>query len=492
MATIRYTMRKSSTFQWSSWTPSIMALGDILAFLAAFYFARLSHAIYYHLNPLWVLKHWWGSLAQINLLLFLLLTVSVIISFAIKGHYHQRKAFWDEAGDIISVLTIFIALNAAVAFIGKWPLSRLWLFSTWGLVFVFLPVARHSIRWGLARLGAWVKPVIVIGCGRNAVEAMRALKSEELLGYSIDRILIPYNSTLLEDKSHYPHVRMEPLSDDPIGQLEDLGSPHVVLALDMDQWEAQEKLVRTLGFGYPRLTIAPPLRGLPLFGLEVMHFFSQEIFMLRVRDNLARPGPRILKRIFDLIAATLITLLISPLLLILAWKIKSEDGGKVFFIQDRVGRNGKTFRCFKFRSMVHDAEDRLKEYLHNNPTIAAEYARNFKLRNDPRVTRIGAFLRRTSLDELPQLFNVLLGQMSLVGPRPLLSREIDRYGEGINLYAQVKPGITGLWQVSGRSETTFTDRADLDAWYVKNWTLWYDIVILLRTIKVVLARDGAY
>jgi Sugar transferases involved in lipopolysaccharide synthesis len=235
----------------------------------------------------------------------------------------------------------------------------------------------------------------------------------------------------------------------------------------MEQWEAQEHLVRTLGFGYPRLTIAPPLRGLPLFGLEVMHFFSQEVFMLRVRDNLARPGPRILKRIFDLLAASLIIIAVSPVLAYLSWKIKSEDGGKIFFAQERVGHNGKTFLCFKFRSMVHDAEAKLSEYLETNPDIAAEYSRNFKLRNDPRVTRTGRLLRATSLDELPQLFNVLLGQMSLVGPRPLLAREINRYGDGINLYAQVKPGITGLWQVSGRSETTFADRADLDAWYVK-------------------------
>ncbi|WP_226860375.1 undecaprenyl-phosphate galactose phosphotransferase WbaP [Acidithiobacillus thiooxidans] len=492
MATIRTSMRTHSTFQWSSWTPFIMALGDILAFLAAFYFARLSHALYYDINPLWVLQHWWGSLAQINTLLFLILTVSVIISFAIKGHYSQRKAFWDEAGDVLAVLILFIALNSAIAFIGKWPLSRLWLFSTWGLVFLFLPVARHSTRWMLARLGAWAKPVVIIGCGKNALEAIRALTSEPLLGYSIKKILIPDNTCLSAERQNYPPVGMEPLSHDPIGQLADLGNPHVVLALDMEQWEAQEHLVRTLGFGYPRLTIAPPLRGLPLFGLEVMHFFSQEVFMLRVRDNLARPGPRILKRIFDLLAASLIIIAVSPVLAYLSWKIKSEDGGKIFFAQERVGHNGKTFRCFKFRSMVHDAEAKLSEYLETNPDIAAEYSRNFKLRNDPRVTRTGRLLRATSLDELPQLFNVLLGQMSLVGPRPLLAREINRYGDGINLYAQVKPGITGLWQVSGRSETTFADRADLDAWYVKNWSLWYDIVILLRTIKVVFSKSGAY
>jgi undecaprenyl-phosphate galactose phosphotransferase len=214
--------------------------------------------------------------------------------------------------------------------------------------------------------------------------------------------------------------------------------------------------------------------------------------MLRVRDNLARFSPRITKRFFDLVAASLLVVILSPLLLYIAWRIRREDGGPVFFIQGRVGRRGRQFGCLKFRSMVMDAEDRLKQYLHSHPDLAAEYEINFKIRDDPRVTRIGKLLRRGSLDELPQLFNVLRGDMSLVGPRPLLERELDRYGENICLYRLVHPGITGLWQVSGRSETTFDERAHLDAWYVKNWTLWYDIVILLRTIKVVLRRDGAY
>ena len=142
--------------------------------------------------------------------------------------------------------------------------------------------------------------------------------------------------------------------------------------------------------------------------------------------------------------------------------------------------------------MVIDAESRLRQYLTTHPELHAEYQRNFKLRDDPRVTRIGRLLRRTSLDELPQLFNVLRGQMSLVGPRPLLDRELECYGDGFALYRQVHPGITGLWQTSGRSETTFAERASLDAWYVKNWSLWYDIVILLRTVKVVFWREGAY
>ncbi|MBU2848271.1 undecaprenyl-phosphate galactose phosphotransferase WbaP, partial [Acidithiobacillus ferriphilus] len=283
-----------------------------------------------------------------------------------------------------------------------------------------------------------------------------------------------------------------PLGADPLQTMAELGNPHVVLALEMDQWQTMESLVWNLGMRYPDLTIAPPLRGLPIFGLETLHFFSHEIFMLRSRDNLARPGPRIIKRAFDLVAASILVLFLSPLLLFLAWRIRRNDGGPVFFVQERVGRGGQPFPCYKFRSMVIDAESRLRQYLISHPELHAEYQRNFKLRDDPRVTRIGRLLRRTSLDELPQLFNVLRGEMSLVGPRPLLDRELECYGNGLALYRQVHPGITGLWQTSGRSETTFAERASLDAWYVKNWSLWYDIVILLRTVKVVLLRNGAY
>ena len=478
-------------FRWSQWVPYALVLGDVAALLTAFYFGRLSHAFYYHLSPGWVLLHWWGSLAQLNLLLFFLLMASGITAFAIKGHYARRKAFWDEAGEVLGVFTLLLALNATIAFSGKWPLSRLWLFSTWVLALGLLPMTRWLVHQALQRMGVWVRPVVVIGCGQNAAEAIRALNSEPMLGYSVQRVLVPGGCSPAVG-SFPTQAPIEALGEDPLATLVRLGKPHVVLALDMDQWDAQGQLVRSLGLRYPNLTVAPPLRGLPLFGMETMHFFGHEVLMLRVRDNLARLGPRITKRFFDLMAASLLVVLLSPLLLYIAWRIRSEDGGPVFFIQERVGRRGGQFGCLKFRSMVMDADDRLKQYLHSHPNLTAEYERNFKIRNDPRVTRIGKFLRRGSLDELPQLFNVLRGDMSLVGPRPLLERELDRYGENICLYRLVHPGITGLWQVSGRSETTFDERAHLDAWYVKNWTLWYDIVILLRTVKVVLRRDGAY
>jgi len=472
--------------------PYVLALGDILAFFLAFYLARISHALYYQQNLLHVLLHWWGSQAEINILLFLLLTVLGVIAFAAKGHYTQRRAFWDEVGDMVAVFTLLIVLDAAIAFLGKWPLSRLWLFSTWVLALLFLPMIRLLLRLILIRLGVWSQSIVVIGSGRNAVEAIRALANEPLLGYSVECVLVPDGLTPATKDFPIPTTFKE-LGSDPLETLRGLGNPHVLLALDMEQWGEQERLVRTLGLHYPELTIAPPLRGLPLFGLEVMHFFSQEVFMLRVRDNLAQLGPRISKRIFDLVAASILIALFSPLLLFIAWRIRVADGGKIFYAQTRIGKDGKPFPCFKFRTMVMDAEARLQDYLAKYPELREEYERSYKLRDDPRVTRIGKFLRRTSLDELPQLFNVLRGEMSLVGPRPVTQKELEEYyGDIAKIYRLVHPGITGLWQVSGRSDTTYSERTFLDAWYIKNWSLWYDIVILLRTIKVVLRREGAY
>ena len=484
-------MKKERGNSRSSWPSLLLFGGDALALAAAFWFGRIAHALYYGQDVVWVLLHWWGEAYSANLLLFPLMSCTALLWFYYRGHYARQKAFWDELGEVIQVISVLAVLNAAFAFSGRLPLSRLWLFSTWVLALILLPLLRMAIHWLISRRRGWQRPYALLGCGVNAAEAARAFASEPLLGYRLQAVLVPseLDAVHCAIPAEIPRV---PLGADPLQTMAALGNPHVVLALEMDQWQAMENLVWNLGMRYPDLTLAPPLRGLPIFGLETLHFFSHEIFMLRARDNLARPGPRIIKRAFDLVAASILVLLLSPLLLILAWRIRRDDGGPVFFVQERVGRGGQPFPCYKFRSMVIDAESRLRQYLTNHPELHAEYQRNFKLRDDPRVTRIGRLLRRTSLDELPQLFNVLRGQMSLVGPRPLLDRELECYGDGFALYRQVHPGITGLWQTSGRSETTFAERASLDAWYVKNWSLWYDIVILLRTVKVVFWREGAY
>jgi Undecaprenyl-phosphate galactose phosphotransferase WbaP len=184
-------------------------------------------------------------------------------------------------------------------------------------------------------------------------------------------------------------------------------------------------------------------------------------------------------------------LLVSPLLLAVVALIKSEASGPVFYKQLRPGTGGEYFNCFKFRTMYDNADVLLTEYLESNPDLRAEWERNRKLRDDPRITRTGRFLRRTSLDELPQLWNVLRGEMSLVGPRPMLTEEISTYGEVYELYKRMRPGMTGLWQVSGRNDLDYEERVTIVSYYVRNWSIWLDFVILARTVKTVVTGRGA-
>lgn len=197
------------------------------------------------------------------------------------------------------------------------------------------------------------------------------------------------------------------------------------------------------------------------------------------------------KRLLDLLGAFALMIVFSPVIVITAI-ILGFGGGGILFSQRRIGRNGKPFRCYKFRSMVPHAEQALTQLLENDPMARAEWESTQKLRHDPRVTRIGAFLRKTSLDELPQLINVFRGEMSLVGPRPIIEAELVRYGRASRWYTCVRPGITGLWQVSGRSDTDYRRRIALDIFYSKNHGFKVDILILFKTVLIVLNRRGAY
>ncbi|WP_027795705.1 sugar transferase [Paraburkholderia acidipaludis] len=200
---------------------------------------------------------------------------------------------------------------------------------------------------------------------------------------------------------------------------------------------------------------------------------------------------RLVKRGFDIVVCLILIAALLPVLLALALIVKS-DGGPALYGHTRVGRHGRKFRCLKFRSMVVNSEAVLKELLASDPAARAEWEREFKLKHDVRVTRIGRFLRRTSLDELPQLWNVLRGEMSLVGPRPIVDQELERYGVDRSYYLMATPGITGLWQVSGRCDTDYATRVSLDVSYVKNWSLHRDIGILFKTFVVVIRGNGAY
>lgn len=215
--------------------------------------------------------------------------------------------------------------------------------------------------------------------------------------------------------------------------------------------------------------------------------------VFRPKKNLEgmRPAASLTKRTIDIVGSSAMIVALLPVLAALAALIRL-DGGPVFFRHRRIGADGRPFYCLKFRSMCVGADAKFREYLERNPAARAEWERDFKLRDDPRTTRLGALLRRTSLDELPQLLNVLKGEMSLVGPRPIVSAEIPRYGDAFSAYLKCKPGITGLWQVSGRNNIDYHARVELDARYASSWTLRTDMAILLRTFKVVFRRSGAY
>lgn len=197
------------------------------------------------------------------------------------------------------------------------------------------------------------------------------------------------------------------------------------------------------------------------------------------------------KRTFDIIVAVAMLLFALPAMFFIAVLMFSTDRGPILFSHERIGQNGKRFRCLKFRSMVVDSQEALRRHLELLPHARAEWEATQKLRDDPRITRLGRFLRVTSLDELPQLINVIRGEMSLVGPRPIVQDEVARYAEQIEHYAAVRPGITGLWQVSGRSDVDYDQRVQLDTTYVREWSFIGDLVILVKTVKVVVMRSGS-
>jgi exopolysaccharide production protein ExoY len=223
--------------------------------------------------------------------------------------------------------------------------------------------------------------------------------------------------------------------------------------------------------------------------------YERTVAIPYARPRVARRGmafDRILSRLSDIAIALIVLILALPLLIGVALAVKGQDGGPMIFAHERIGRNGRLFRCFKFRSMVLDADARLTAVLETDPEARAEWARDHKLRVDPRVTRVGDFLRRSSLDELPQLFNVLRGEMSIVGPRPIVVAEIPKYGRRFSAYCTVRPGITGLWQVSGRNDVSYRRRVAMDTVYARNRSWAMDMKLLFLTVPAVLLASGSY
>ena len=413
-----------------------------------------------------------------------------ILFLSLKQLYTRRMPFYKETEQIFYACLYGIAAIVFLLYASKIAAStsRLFVVLFGGLAFLFLIIARYLAKKYLLKHRLLQTPVLIIGAGKTAALLARAMTRDIGMAYRI--------VGLLEDKEPEPGI----LGDFPVlgtfaeaeKVIEETGVRHAFIAAPGMPQEDLAALIYRVQPLVKNLGVIPNLVGVAMGSVEIERLYDERLVMLRLKNNLARPMNRFLKTAFDYIVTILGTVAVSPILLFIALWIYKDSPGPVIFRHTRIGKDGKPFACYKFRSMCVDAKERLETLLETDPAAREEWERDFKLKNDPRITKSGAFLRKTSLDELPQIFNVLKGEMSLVGPRPIIAEELPRYGEFKEDYLMVRPGITGMWQVSGRSDIDYEERVRLDSWYVRNWNLWLDIVLLFKTFYVVLARKGAY
>lgn len=272
--------------------------------------------------------------------------------------------------------------------------------------------------------------------------------------------------------------------------IQDLRVNSVIIAIPQASKEISTYISDAISDQVELVKFLPRVNNMIAYNSTIEDYDSLLVVTNSVRFNF-RFG-LIVKRLMDILAGIVGCILLVPMTIILKiCYMASGDYGKLFFVQERIGRHGKKIRILKFRSMIENAEQVLEELMEKDPKIKEEYLLNKKLENDPRITKVGKFIRKTSLDEFPQFVNILIGQMSLVGPRPYLFREKEDMGPYYKNIIKVTPGITGMWQVSGRSNLTFIYRLKLDTYYVKNWSFWMDFIIVIKTFKAILSKDGA-
>jgi Undecaprenyl-phosphate galactose phosphotransferase WbaP len=449
-------------------------LGLVLGFVVAWGLAAVVNAVFFDRILPGAMEDGGARLSRLGLIV-----VCALMWFEHTGHYKLRMPFWHEAQKIAATFFAAMLVDGFMQFTAKEDFSRFWLVGGWIFAALAVVGGRNLARYAMRRARSWQVRTLLISKGDMADEARRVLRVEPALGYEVCAQIENLPMALLRDGFSWRRL------------CERFGASYVLIALDgKDFVEISDEMNQLLRENVP-FSVLPSAEQLPLLGMAVQPFYNHDTLLLSRFSGLEQPFPRFLKRFFDIVVASFSLAVLSPLFLILALLVR-RDGGKAFFGHERLGRDGKMFRCLKFRSMVPDADKALEEHLAANSNARAEWKRDRKLKADPRVTALGAFMRRTSLDELPQLFNVLRGDMSLVGPRPIVYAEARKYAADAVHYYRVRPGITGLWQVSGRNDVSYERRVQLDIWYVRNWSLWRDMAILCKTVPVLLKRTGAY
>lgn len=422
------------------------------------------------------------------------IVAGLVLFFRSSGHYTERRPFWQELAEILLAFGAALLIDSAAMFFLKLEPSRLSVLGFWTVGCAVLITGRWLVKSWLVTKGAWSLPAVIVGTGQNARDLALALFDDPLPTFRPVAFVDPLAESVAKGSLQIERDQALPVlgaQRDPFEIVRRFPHAHVLVALELDEFPAAKPFVERLSRAHRDVELMLPFRSLPARRYYRTHWVNHDITTVRLTQSLGSRSQAYVKRAFDLLGASAILVFLGPLLLVLAACV-ATSGRPVFFAHNRIGRHGRPFKCLKFRTMVPDAERRLAAILERDPSAAAEWRLTRKLKDDPRVTSIGRFLRRTSLDELPQLLNVIKGDMSLVGPRPVTAEEVAAYGEHRDCYLQSRPGITGLWQVSGRNQLDFRRRVHLDAFYVQNWSLLRDIVILLMTVRVVFSRRGAY
>lgn len=432
-----------------------------------------------------------GNIFQVSAIYIYIVTPAVfLLALVFAGIYSKHYTSTQMLEKLFKACLGGIAFSIILMFLTQvsGQVSRLYVGLFAVIVYLFLVVEKYITALCIRKMSGLQVPVLVVGAGKTADAAIDEARNNVFINYRVAGFLEDF-----EPSSAYADTY--PI----LGGFNDLerviaetGIQDVIITapgLPQDQLNHLLYRAQTL---VPYVSVVPNLVGVPMSNVEVESFFDTRIMILNIKNNLSFCPNQIIKRMFDIICTICGGLLFSPVLLWIFIWVKMDSGGPAIYKQRRVGKGGEEFNCYKFRTMVADSKERLEKLLATDPKAKEEWERDFKLKNDPRITKSGAFLRKTSLDELPQLLNVLKGEMSLVGPRPIVQKEVPKYEQYIKEYYMVLPGITGLWQVSGRSDTTYPERVAMDMWYVHNWSVWLDIILIWRTVFAVVHCRGAY
>lgn len=422
--------------------------------------------------------------------LFIVIPFIYIAFIAAARTYRRTIPFWQRVESlfyssiysIIAILLFFFVRASSTAHSIAF-LALLWLSS-----FICLIIMRYLLKRILDERKIFQIPLLIIGAQEEALAFVKAINND--IGMSSYKVI-----GLISDKKPLKELQDCPL----LGDFEDIekiikttGINNVLIAIPYLAQIKKQEIIHRVQPLVRNICIIPSLSAIPMGGADLETFFDEKFMLIRIRNNLARNINKLIKLIFDIVVGILICIPVIPIIIACAIWVKMDSKGPIFYNAKRIGKNGKEFTCYKFRSMYTNGDELLEQYLAENPVAKKEWDEFQKLHDyDPRVTKAGKIMRKTSLDELPQILNVLKGEMSLVGPRPYLPREKEMMGHFYNIIISTVPGITGYWQVNGRSDVTFEGRLRMDDWYIRNWSVWIDIVLLFKTVKAVFCSKGA-